>query len=433
MGFDVLYLPPIHPIGKTKRKGKNNNPVAAPGDPGSPWAIGGAEGGHTGIHPALGTIEEFRRFRERAAQYGIEVAIDVAFQATPDHPYVRQHPGWFKHRADDSIQYAENPPKKYEDIYPFDFECEDWQTLWQELKEVVLYWSREGIRIFRVDNPHTKPFPFWEWLIAEVRREYPETIFLSEAFTRPKIMYRLAKLGFTQSYTYFTWRNTKLELTQYLTELTQGDAREFFRPNFWPNTPDILPEYLHYASYPAFAARLVLAATLSSNYGIYGPAFELLVNEPVAPGKEEYLNSEKYEIKRWDIQRPGSLKELITRVNCIRHDNLALQSNQSLRFHDIDNDQIIAYSKATPDLSNIIVVVVNLDPYHKQSGWLTLPLDEFSIDPQQTYQAHDLLGNARFFWQGARNYIELDPQSAPAHILALRRRLRTERDFDYFM
>jgi starch synthase (maltosyl-transferring) len=301
------------------------------------------------------------------------------------------------------------------------------------LKRVVFFWLEHGVRIFRVDNPHTKPFAFWQWLIAEVRHRYPETLFLSEAFTRPKVMYRLAKLGFTQSYTYFTWRNTKTELIQYLTELTQTGVREFFRPNFWPNTPDILPEFLHYGPRSAFAARLVLAATLDSNYGIYGPAYELLENEPIAPGKEEYRNSEKYEIKRWDVNRPDSLKDLIARVNRIRRDNAALQRNDTLRFHDIDNDQLIAYSKHTPDMSNVIVTVVNLDPHHKRAGWLTLPLEQLNIDRQHSYQAHDLLSEARFFWQGDRNYVELDPNVAPAHIFAIRRRLRTERDFDYFM
>lgn len=433
MGFDVLYLPPIHPIGETKRKGRNNAPLAGPGDPGSPWAIGAAAGGHTHIHPSLGTLEQFHRLRTRAEQLGIELALDVAFQATPDHPYVRENPQWFKHRPDGSIQYAENPPKKYEDIYPFDFQGEDWRGLWNELRDVVFFWLEQGVRIFRVDNPHTKPFAFWQWLIAEVRQKHPEALFLSEAFTRPKVMYRLAKIGFTQSYTYFTWRNTKQELTQYLTELTQSDVREFFRPNFWPNTPDILPEFLHYANRAAFASRLVLAATLDSNYGIYGPAYELLENEPVAPGKEEYLNSEKYEIKRWDVSRPESLRDLIARVNRIRRENPALQRNDTLRFHQIDNDQLIAYSKHTPDMSSVVVTVVNLDPYHRHSGWLTLPLEPLKIDAQHSYQAHDLLSHARFFWQGSRNYVELDPNVAPAHIFAIRRRLRTERDFDYFM
>jgi starch synthase (maltosyl-transferring) len=433
MGFDVLYLPPIHPIGETKRKGKNNSTSAKKGDPGSPWAIGADQGGHKAIHPSLGSLDDLRALQDKAANVGIELALDIAFQATPDHPYVKEHPEWFRHRPDGTIQHAENPPKKYEDIYPFDFESKDWQALWRELRGVLFFWSEQGIRIFRVDNPHTKPFPFWESVIAEVRKKYPETIFLSEAFTRPKVMYRLAKVGFSQSYTYFTWRNTKHELTQYVTELTRTEVKEFFRPNFWPNTPDILPEYLQFDRREAFSVRLVLAATLSANYGIYGPAYELYENEPMAPGREEYLNSEKYEIKRWDIHRADSLSGLIARVNRIRHGNAALQSNHRLKFHDVENDQMIAYSKASADGSNVILVVVNLDPYHTQAGWLNLPLDELQIDPNQAYQVHDLLGNARFFWQGPRNFVQLDPTSAPAHIFVIRRRLRTERDFDYFM
>jgi len=433
MGFDILYLPPIHPIGRTHRKGKNNNSVAAPDEVGSPWAIGATEGGHTEIHPQLGVLEDLKRLKARAAEYGIELALDLAFQATPDHPWVKQHSEWFRHRPDGTIQYAENPPKKYEDIYPFDFDSEQWQELWQELRGVVFFWLDQGIRVFRVDNPHTKPFAFWEWLIAEVRKQYPETIFLAEAFTRPKVTYRLAKLGFDQSYTYFTWRNTKRELTEYLTQLTQSEVSEYFRPNFWPNTPDILPEYLQYGGRAAFAARLVLAATLSSNYGIYGPAFELLENQPVEAGREEYLNSEKYEIRAWNINQIDSLSDLIARLNSIRRENPALHYNHNLRFHDIDNDQLLAYSKATPDSANLILVVVNLDPYHTQSGWLHLPLQELRIAEGQTFQAHDLLGNARYFWQGERNFIRLDITVMPAHVFALRRHVRTERDFDYYL
>jgi starch synthase (maltosyl-transferring) len=433
MGFDILYLPPIHPIGRTHRKGKNNNPVAEAGEVGSPWAIGAAEGGHTEIHPELGVLDDLQRLRAKAVEYGIELALDIAFQATPDHPWVKDHPQWFRHRPDGTIQYAENPPKKYQDIYPFDFDSTEWKELWQELRDVVFFWLEQGIRVFRVDNPHTKPFAFWEWLIAEVRKVYPETIFLSEAFTRPKVMYRLAKIGFDQSYTYFTWRNTKQELTEYLTQLTQSEVSQYFRPNFWPNTPDILPEYLQYGGRAAFAARLVLAATLSSNFGIYGPAFELLDNRPVEPGREEYLNSEKYEIRAWDIHRGDSLSGLIGRINQIRRENPGLHYNHNLRFHEIDNDQLLAYSKATPDSGNLILVVVNLDPYHTQSGWLHLPLDDLRIPAGQTFQAHDLLGNARYFWQGERNFIQLDSAVMPAHVFALRRRVRTERDFDYFL
>jgi starch synthase (maltosyl-transferring) len=433
MGFDVLYLPPIHPIGRTNRKGKNNSPSAGPDDPGSPWAIGAEEGGHDAVHPALGTLDDFRRFLERARALGLEIALDLAFQCSPDHPYVRQHPEWFRRRPDGTIQHAENPPKKYQDIYPFDFETEHWCELWAELKRVVLFWIEQGVRIFRVDNPHTKPFRFWEWLIAEVKRDYPETIFLSEAFTRPKVMYHLAKLGFTQSYTYFAWRNTKQELEQYFTELTRTEVREFFRPNLWPNTPDILTEYLQHGGRPAFIVRLVLAATLGASYGIYGPAFELCERVPLAPGSEEYLNSEKYEIRHWDLDTPHSLASLIAHVNRIRRENPALQRDWILRFHRIDNPEMIAYSKATDDCSNVVLTVVNLDPHHTQSGWLTLPLDELEIDPLHPYQVHDLLSERRYLWHGTTNYVELDPQVLPAHVFCLRRRVRTEEDFEYYL
>ena len=372
MGFDVLYLPPIHPIGQSFRKGRNNTTEAGPDDPGSPWAIGSELGGHKAIHPELGTLEDFRHLVETAAQYGIELALDIAFQCAPDHPYVTEHPEWFRKRPDGTIQYAENPPKKYQDIYPFDFETEQWHELWEELKSIFQFWIDQGVRIFRVDNPHTKPFPLWEWLIGEIKRDYPETIFLAEAFTRPKALYGLAKRGFTQSYNYFPWRNTKWELTQYLTELTQTQVRDFVGPNLWPNTPDILPEYLQFGGRPAFMARFILAATLGPSYGIYGPAFELCDNHPLAPGREEYLDSEKYEIKDWDIERPDSLRELIGKVNQIRHDNPAFHANHNLRFHEVDNEQIIAYSKSNEDRTNEVLVVVNLDPHYKQSGFISL-------------------------------------------------------------
>jgi starch synthase (maltosyl-transferring) len=433
MGFDVLYLPPIHPIGRTHRKGKNNVPAAGPDDPGSPWAIGSAEGGYKAIHPQLGTLEDFHRLVKQAGKHGMELAIDLAFQCTPDHPYVKEHPEWFRWRPDRTVQYAENPPKKYEDIYSLNFETEKWRELWNELKGVVLFWIAQGVRIFRVDNPHTKPFHFWEWLIGEVKKDHPEVIFLAEAFTRPKVMYQLAKLGFTQSYTYFAWRNTKWELTEYFTELTQTEVREYFRPSLWPNTPDILTEYLQMGGRPAFMVRLVLAATLGASYGIYGPAFELCENRPKEPGSEEYLDSEKYEIKNWDITSPDSLGGFIGRVNLIRRENPALHGDWSLRFHPTDNDQIICYSKQTEDLSNIIVVVANLNPHHKHSGWVELPIQTLGIDPQQPFQVHDLLSDARFLWHGNRNYVELDPRVVPAHIFRLRRRIRTEHDFDYFM
>ena len=433
MGFDVLYLPPIHPIGRSHRKGKNNSPTAGPDDPGSPWAIGAQEGGHKAIHPELGTLEEFRQLMTAAQKFGLEIAIDMAFQCSPDHPYVEEHPEWFLWRPDKTVQYAENPPKKYEDIYPFDFENSRWQELWAELRDVLFFWLHQGVRIFRVDNPHTKPFRFWAWVIAQVKKEYPEVIFLAEAFTRPKVMYELAKMGFTQSYTYFAWRNTKWELTQYFTELYQSDVREYFRANLWPNTPDILTEYLQMGARPAFMARLVLAATLGSNYGIYGPAFELCDNRPREFGSEEYLDSEKYQIKQWELNRTDSLKDFIARVNRIRRQNPALQSDWNLLFHPVDNEKLIAYSKNTDDLSNIVLVVVNLDPHHTHTGWLELDLEALGILPQQSYQVHDLLGDARFLWYGARNFVELNPQVVPAHIFRLRRRVRTERDFDYFM
>ena len=433
MNFDVLYLPPIHPIGRSFRKGKNNELQAAPDDVGSPWAIGAEEGGHKAIHPQLGTMADFKRLMTKAKEAGIEIALDIAFQCTPDHPYAREHPEWFRKRPDGSIQYAENPPKKYQDIYPIDFETDHWQELWDELKSVMVFWCEQGVRIFRVDNPHTKAFPFWEWVIAELKKDYPDLLFLAEAFTRPKVMYRLAKLGFTHSYTYFAWRNTKSELTQYFTELTQTEIGDFFRPHLWPNTPDILTEYLQFGGRPAFMTRLVLAATLGANYGIYGPAFELCENIPREPGSEEYLNSEKYEIKHWDLDRADSLKDLIARVNRIRRENRALQSDRSLRFHAVDNPEIICFSKQTEDLENVIVVAVNLDPHYTQSGWVDLAMEELGLRPEQPFQMHELLTNARYLWHGARNYVQLNPQSVPAQIFRVRHRLRHEQDFDYFL
>lgn len=433
MGFDILHFPPIHPIGHTNRKGKNNSLEAAPDDPGTPWAIGSEEGGHKSVHPQLGNLEEFRQFLLKAGEYGIEVALDMAFQCSPDHPYVKEHPEWFVWRPDGTVQYAENPPKKYQDIFPLNFESSDWQNLWQELKSVITFWIEQGINIFRIDNPHTKSFYFWEWLIAEIKKEYPQVIFLAEAFTRPKVMNYLAQLGFSQSYTYFTWRNTKWEITQYFTELNQTELKEYFRPNLWPNTPDILSEYLQSGGRPAFMIRLVLAATLSASYGIYGPAFELCENRPREPGSEEYLDSEKYEIKRWDIDRDDSLADFIGRVNRIRRENAALQSNGSLRFHEINNDRLICYTKNTEDFSNIILVIVNLDPDHNHSGWLDLPVDTLGMDVRQPYQVHDLLSGARYLWYGTKNYVEIDPGISPAYIFKIRRHLRTEKDFDYYL
>ena len=433
MGFDVLYLPPIHPIGRTFRKGKNNTLPAGPGDVGSPWAIGSAEGGHKSIHPELGTLEDFRRFLAKAADHGLEVALDIALQCSPDHPYVREHPEWFSSRPDGSIQYAENPPKKYQDIFPLNFATAQWRALWEELKSVFLFWIEQGVRIFRVDNPHTKAFPFWEWVITEIKNQHPDVLFLAEAFTRPNVMYRLAKLGFSQSYTYFTWRNTKQELKQYFTELAQTDVREYLRPNLWPNTPDILPEFLQVGGRPAFMVRLILAATLGGNYGIYGPSFELCENAPLHPGGEEYLNSEKYELKHRDLGSKATLKSFIATVNRIRKENPALQSNRNLRFHETDNPALICYTRATDDLSSVIVVVVNLDCCHVQSGWINLDLGSIGLDTRHTFQAHDLLSEGRFLWQGSRNYVELVPESLPAHVLLLRRWVRTEKDFDYYL
>ena len=432
MGFDVLYLPPIHPIGVTERKGPNNQAGAASGDVGSPWAIGAAAGGHKAVHPKLGTLEDFRRLLVNAEKLGIEIALDLAFQCSPDHPYVREHPEWFLHRPDGSIQYAENPPKKYQDIYPFNFESAAWRELWAELKSIVEYWMQQGVRIFRVDNPHTKPFAFWEWLISEIRSSRPDVIFLAEAFTRPAPMYRLAKLGFSQAYNYFAWRNMKAELTAYFTELTSPPLSEFFRPNLWPNTPDILTEYLQLGGRPAFTIRLVLAATLGASYGIYGPAFELMEHTPREPGSEEYLDSEKYQLRHWELARPDSLCDFITRVNSIRRDQVALQTNNTLKFHHIENDWLLAYSKTNADASEAVLVIVNLDPQHPQSGWVHLDLETIGLTAQQSFQVHDLLSGARYPWHGAHNYVALDPQHSPAHVFRIRHHLRSERDFDYY-
>ncbi|MDB5926090.1 MAG: glgE [Betaproteobacteria bacterium] len=418
LGFDVVYLPPIHPIGQINRKGRNNALEAAATDVGSPWAIGSAEGGHKAIHPKLGTHDDFLRLVARARELGMEIALDIAFQSAPDHPYVTQHPTWFTWRPDGTVQYAENPPKKYQDIYPFNFESDDWTPLWDELKSVFDYWIAQGVIVFRVDNPHTKPFGFWEWAINEIKAAHPEVIFLAEAFTRPKIMHRLAKLGFTQSYTYFAWRNTKQELTAYFTELAHGPGREYFRPNIWPNTPDILTEYLQSGGRPAFVTRLLLAATLAANYGIYGPAFELSEHVPREPGSEEYLHSEKYEIRTWDLERPDSLRYLISRVNTIRRQNVALQNDSTLAFVSTDNDQLIAYLKATTDVTNVLLMVVNLDPYHGQSGWVDVDLDILGLQSDVPYEVHDLLTDARYRWQGRRNYVELTP--GMGHIFVVR-------------
>jgi starch synthase (maltosyl-transferring) len=416
MGFDVLYLPPIHPIGRSFRKGRNNTPVAGPDDPGSPWAIGAPEGGHTAVEPGLGTIEDFDRFVAAAAAHDLEVALDIAFQASPDHPYVSAHPEWFRHRPDGTIKYAENPPKKYQDIYPFDFASADWQALWQELKGVIEFWIAHGVKIFRVDNPHTKPFHFWRWVLGEIRRCHPDAIFLSEAFTRPKVMRYLAKAGFSQSYTYFTWRNRKREIEEYFTELTQKNVREYLRPNLFANTPDILHEYLQKGGRAAFEVRLVLAATLGASYGIYS-GFELYENTPVGPGSEEYLDSEKYQIKVRDYARPDSLAQLIERLNGIRRTHPALQWNHTLRFHETDNEQLLCYSKRTPADGDPVLVVVNLDPLHMQHGHLRLPLADWNQASDASITAHDLLSGETYSWRGEWNYVRLDPPARVAHVI----------------
>ena len=415
MGFDVVYLPPIHPIGTTARTGRNNTLTPEPDDPGSPWAIGSPDGGHTAVEPGLGTLDDFARFVTRARDLGMEVALDIAFQTSPDHPWVTEHPEWFRHRPDGSIKYAENPPKKYQDIYPFDFESPEWPALWSALRDVFLFWIERGVTIFRVDNPHTKTFRFWEWAIADIKARHPDTVFLSEAFTRPKVMHHLAKLGFSQSYTYFTWRNTKAELVEYFTELTAGPGREYMRPNLFANTPDILHEYLQQGGRPAFMIRLILAATLGASYGIYS-GFELSENRPVKPGSEEYLDSEKYQYRQWNWDDPGSLAPLVTLLNDARHTYRALQSDWSLRFHDTDNDQILAYSKQ--DSRVAVLVIVSVDHAHMQHGWVRVPMGDWAA-PGGAVKAADLLTGETYTWTSESNYVRLEPGTRPAHVLVI--------------
>jgi starch synthase (maltosyl-transferring) len=418
MGFDVLYLPPIHPVGKVNRKGKNNNVTASPGEPGSPWAIGSDEGGHKSIHPELGTLDEYRLLIAEAKKLGIDIALDIAFQCAPDHPYVKEHKDWFKIRPDGSIQYAENPPKKYQDIYPFNFETEDWQALWKELLSVITYWIDQGVKIFRVDNPHTKPIAFWEWAIAEVNKKYEDIIFLSEAFTRPKIMASLAKIGFTQSYTYFTWRVSKQELEQYMMELVSSPSRNYFRPNFWPNTPDILPYHLQHQGENIFILRLALAATLSSNYGLYGPVYEFYDNQPI-PAREEYFNSEKYEVKQHDWKKTNRMTDIITLINRARQNHPALQSTWNIRLCFIENPNLMAYLKATHDLSDIFLIVVNLDPNARQSGYVQLPLQHLGLGDHINVKLHDIITDEHYTWTQEWNYVELDPYKMPFHLFKL--------------
>jgi len=420
MGFDVVYLPPIHPIGRAHRKGRNNALTSQPGEPGSPWAIGGAEGGHDAVLADLGTLADFDRFVARARALGLEVALDFAIQCSPDHPYVREHPEWFFHRPDGTIKYAENPPKKYQDVYPVNFYGEDPRPLWQEMRRLVEFWIGHGVTHFRVDNPHTKPVRFWEWLIREVQTAHPEVVFLAEAFTRPKMMKVLAKAGFTQSYTYFTWRNAKDELAAYLQEITQPPVAEYFRGNLWPNTPDILHEALQHGGRPAFRMRLVLAATLSSLYGIYS-GYELGENAPFAPGSEEYLNSEKYELKVRDWNAAGNLGGFITRLNRIRREHRALQLYDNLRFHPSDDPNILWYSKMTPGGDDVVFVAVNLDPFAAHAGMVDVPIAALGVAPEQAYRMHELLSDVSYEWRGPRGFVELDPTRDLAQIFVWRR------------
>lgn len=419
MGFDVLYLTPIHPIGTTNRKGPNNSLTSGPNDPGSPYAIGSDHGGYDAIEPSLGTLEDFDRFEKAVRDHGMELALDFAINASPDHPYVKSHPEWFKQRPDGTIKYAENPPKKYEDIYALDFYCEDWRSIWEELKRVILFWVNHGVKIFRVDNPHTKPVSFWEWLIREIQDQHPDVIFLAEAFTKPKMMRVLAKAGYTQSYTYFTWRNFKQEMTEYLEELTQSEMKEYFRPNFFTNTPDILPEILQQGGQPAFKFRVILAATLSPTYGIYS-GYELCENRAL-PGREEYLDSEKYEITVWDWDRPGNIRDYITKLNHIRKSNPALHDFENLQFHQTDNEHIIFYGKSTVDQSNHLLIAVNMDPHQVQEATLHIPIDELGISDTEAYQLHELLTGSNHQVTGSSYNIRLDPQDMPAVIFAIRR------------
>lgn len=420
MGFDTLYFPPVHPIGEVNRKGKNNATSAQEGDVGSPWGIGSQHGGHKSTHPELGTIEDFKSLVNKAKDMGIEVAMDFALQAAPDHPYVKQFPQWFKWRPDGTVQYAENPPKKYQDILPIYFESADWKNLWKELLSAAMFWVEEcGIRVFRVDNPHTKPFYFWGWLIGEIKKKYPDVIFLSEAFTRPKIMHELAKQGFTQSYTYFTWRNTKAELIEYVTELTKTEQKEFFRPNFWPNTPDINPFPLQGANEATHLQKYFLASTLSSSVGIYGPVFEYMVSDAI-PGKEEYMDSEKYEVRHWDWKKENKITTLIGKINNIRREHPSLQQTNNIEFCDTDNDQLIAYYKYDDNRKDETLMVASLDAYYAKQGWLKLPLQSLGLQPGQNIVVTDLITGNSYHWDKEWNYIELHP-ALPFHLFKIQK------------
>ncbi len=418
LGFDVLYLPPIHPIGHSHRKGKNNSTTAVEGDPGSPWAIGNEEGGHKSIDPALGTFDDFASLIESAEKHGIEIALDIAFQCSPDHPYVKENPQWFKWRPDGSVQYAENPPKKYQDVLPFNFETGDWKNLWKELKSIFEFWIDKGVRIFRVDNPHTKPFPFWEWMMKELKSRNDDIIYLAEAFTRPRIMQRLGRLTFTQSYTYYTWRNNKWEIKDYVEELTQTEMKEYFRPNFWPNTPDINPWKLQSPNEAAYMMQLFMAATLSSNYGVYGPVYEFMEAAPVS-GKEEYLNSEKYEIRHWDWAHETRVSELMRDINVIRRNNKALQNTSNIEFCETQNDQLLAYYKWDDSESNRLLMVVNLDKDHPQSGLVRLPLERLGGEHGDKFVMLDLMTGNQYVWESEWNFVLLDPAHYPFHLFRI--------------
>jgi len=422
LGFDVLYLPPIHPIGITARKGRGGKTPATPDDVGSPWAIGNASGGHTDIAPELGTLADFDALVAAAADRGIEIALDLALQCSPDHPWVSQHPDWFVHRADGSIACAENPPKRYEDVYPIDFDTADSDALYSAVLQIVTHWIAHGVRVFRVDNPHTKPFALWEWLIAEVKQIDPGVVFLAEAFTRPKVMHRLAKLGFDESYTYFTWRESKSELTDYFEELAHGPGSTYFRPNIWPSTPDICASTLQHGGRAAFVARLVLAGCLSASYGIYGPAYELLESEPATPGTDgDFAHSEKFEVRTWDIDNPSSIADVVARVNRARREHRALQSDRTLRFHRVDNDRLICWSKCDARTGDTVLCVVNLEPRWPESGFVELDTTALDIGENEVYDVHDLLDDATYRWRGTRNFVMLDPSRSPAHVFALHR------------
>jgi starch synthase (maltosyl-transferring) len=418
MGFDVIYFPPIHAIGEKNRKGKNNATNASEGDVGSPWAIGSRLGGHKSIQQDLGSFEDFEALVNEAKNYGIEIALDYALQCAPDHPYVQEHPQWFKWRPDGTVQYAENPPKKYQDVLPFNFENDDWQNMWKELKDIIDFWVARGVKIFRVDNPHTKPFAFWEWMIAAVQKKNPEVLFLAEAFTKPRVMERLGKVGFTQSYTYFTWRETREELEEYMNDLTKTEVREYFRPNFWPNTPDILPPHLTHGDEAAHISRMILAATLSSNWGMYGPVYEFGINKPM-PAKEEYVDNEKYQLHHWDWNRRTRISETIARINLIRKENEALQYTNNIVVSQADNAHLFTFAKKSPVGNNIVIVVVNLDFRWKQAGWIKVPLAELGLPNHLNYRVHDLLSGHTYHWQNEWNYVELEPSTMPAHILQL--------------